>query len=225
MDPHDLRRTLTLASAFKEGDRAVGGGDDERVRREARQALAAVTLGEIHATTLIDDGVSGAPRGRAIVPRRRLHAWTVRRVRDTLPRPAARRGPRHGAALGSEAIAAVVKVMTRDELSAVARGIGRAPHFWVAHSTPTAPATTSARSCSRSEGCAWCGRVVIGSIPPRRRRHYRAPSSSARAGGAAVELPTRRVLSDLVKRTRRSATRASTSAFRASPARREPWRG
>ena len=60
MDRDALRRTLTLASAFKEGDRAVGGGDDERVRRDARRDLAAVTLGEIHRTTLVDDGVSDA---------------------------------------------------------------------------------------------------------------------------------------------------------------------
>ena len=60
MDSDALRRALTLASAFKEGDRAVGGGSDPAVRREARQALLACTVGDIHRTTLVDDGVSEA---------------------------------------------------------------------------------------------------------------------------------------------------------------------
>ena len=60
MDRDALRRTLTLASAFKEGDRAVGGGHDPAVRREARQALLATPVGDIHRTALIDDGVSEA---------------------------------------------------------------------------------------------------------------------------------------------------------------------
>ena len=60
MDSDALRRALTLASAFKEGDRAVGGGSDPAVRHEARQALLACTVGDIHRTTLVDDGVSEA---------------------------------------------------------------------------------------------------------------------------------------------------------------------
>ena len=46
MDREALRRTLTLASAFKDGDRAVGGVDDDRSRAEAQAALLATSLGD-----------------------------------------------------------------------------------------------------------------------------------------------------------------------------------
>ena len=125
MDRDALRRTLTLASAFKEGDRAVGGGDDSALRREARQALLATTAAAMHATTLVDDGVSEAlARSRDRSHDGELASWTVSRIRDTLLGPGgAEWAAARSAALGSELIAAVVKVMTRDELSRVARAI------------------------------------------------------------------------------------------------------
>jgi len=168
MDSDALRRTLTLASAFKEGDRAVGGGDDERVRRDARRDLAAVTLGEIHRTTLVDDGVSDAlARARERTHDADLHGWTVRRVRDALLDPGGEAwAARYGAALGSEAIAAVVKVMTRDELSEVARGVGRAPHFG-SRIQPNSPGDDEREILfSIFDGLAHgCGDVVIGLNP------------------------------------------------------------
>jgi hypothetical protein len=57
MDPGTLRLTLALASAFKEGDRSVVGEADDRVREDARRALLATTIGDVHATALIDDRV------------------------------------------------------------------------------------------------------------------------------------------------------------------------
>jgi len=168
MDPDALRRTLTLASAFKDGDRAVGGGDDERVRRGARQALAALTLGEMHRTTLVDDGVSDAlARSRDRTHDADLHPWTVRRVRDALLASGGEAwAARYGGALGSEAIAAVVKVMTRDELSVVARGIGRAPHFG-SRIQPNSPGDDEREILfSIFDGLAHgCGDVVIGLNP------------------------------------------------------------
>src|SRR6185503_12386523 len=100
--------TLTLASAFKEGDRAVGGGDDPALRGDARRALLAITAGEIHATTLVDDGVSEAlARSRDRSHDGELASWTVARVRDTLLGPrAAEWAAARGGALGSELIAA-----------------------------------------------------------------------------------------------------------------------
>jgi ethanolamine ammonia-lyase large subunit len=125
MDRDALRRTLTLASAFKEGDRAVGGGADPAVRREARQALLATTLGDIHRTALVDDGVSEAlARSRDRTRDGELSPWTVARLRDVLLAPEGGAwAAASSAALGSEVIAAVVKVMTRDELSSVARTV------------------------------------------------------------------------------------------------------
>ena len=44
MDAPELRQTLVLANAFKEGDLLVGGTREDRVRESARAALRATTL-------------------------------------------------------------------------------------------------------------------------------------------------------------------------------------
>src|SRR5688572_30294671 len=125
MNSDALRQALTLASAFKEGDRAVGGGADPAVRRDARQALLACTIGDIHGATLVDDGVSEAlARARDRSRDAELGGWTVARVRDALlAADAAAWAAAWGPSLGSESIAAVAKVMTRAELSAAARAL------------------------------------------------------------------------------------------------------
>jgi ethanolamine ammonia-lyase large subunit len=179
MDSADLRRTLTLASAFKEGDRSLGGGDDPAVRHDARQALLAATIGDIHRTTLIDDRVSDAlAQSRDRSRDAELGAWTVARLRDTLLAPgAAAWAAAFSAALGSEVIAAVVKVMSRDELSMVARtiavpagegprAIGGARHFG-SRIQPNSPGDDEREILfSIFEGLAHgCGDVVIGLNP------------------------------------------------------------
>jgi hypothetical protein len=58
MDSRALRQIFTLANAFKEGDLAVGGMREDRVREEARQALRAVTAGEIRRTAFLEDDVT-----------------------------------------------------------------------------------------------------------------------------------------------------------------------
>ena len=167
MDRDALRRTLTLASAFKEGDRAVGGSDDPAVRRDARRALLATSIADIHRTILIDDGVSEAlARSRDRTRDAELAAWTVARVRDALLSPgAAAWASALGGALGSEAIAAVVKVMTRDELSAVARVLA-GPTFG-SRIQPNSPGDNEVEILfSIFEGLAYgCGDVVIGLNP------------------------------------------------------------
>lgn len=179
MDSSALRRTLTLASAFKEGDRAVGGGDDEAVRREARQALLATTVGDIHGTALVDDGVSEAlARARNRTHDAELGPWPVSRVRDALQAPGAGAwAATYGPSLGSEVIAAVVKVMTRDQLSAVARtlvtpagdgarAIGGTGHFG-SRLQPNSPGDDEREILSSIfEGLAYgCGDVIIGLNP------------------------------------------------------------
>jgi ethanolamine ammonia-lyase large subunit len=179
MDRDALRRTLTLASAFKEGDRAVGGGHDPAVRREARQALLATTIGDIHRTTLVDDGVSEAlARSRDRSLDGELGAWTVSRLRDVLlGRGAAEWAAACGPALGSEAVAAVAKVMTRGELGAVARAlavstgdgpraVGGGGHFG-SRIQPNSPGDDEQEILySIFEGLArGCGDVVIGLNP------------------------------------------------------------
>src|SRR5215212_5541539 len=56
----ELLRTFALANEFKEGDLGVGGTRDDAVRASARAALGAVTLGELSAKALVEDGVSEA---------------------------------------------------------------------------------------------------------------------------------------------------------------------
>jgi ethanolamine ammonia-lyase large subunit len=168
MDRDALGRTLTLASAYKEGDRAVGGVNDAQVRRDAQQALLSITLGEIHQTRLIDDGVSDAlARSRSRAHDADLGAWTVRRVRDALlARDAAAWVARYGPSLGSESIAAVVKVMTSDELSAVARAVNGSRRLG-SRIQPNSPGDDEREILfSIFEGLAYgCGDVVIGLNP------------------------------------------------------------
>jgi ethanolamine ammonia-lyase large subunit len=121
----ELRRTFALANEFKEGDLGVGGTLDETLRASARKALAAVTLGELTATTLVEDGVSealDAARDRRLASE--ISSLTVEGLKGVL----LRRGGgewvrRYRDGLSSEAVAAVVKLLTNDELSAVARAL------------------------------------------------------------------------------------------------------
>src|SRR5262245_29301350 len=125
MDSQELRRLFVLANAFKEGDLLVGGTTDDRMRADARRALADLRLLDIHHTPVVDDGVTATLTAR--LARHRdddLDRRTVSELKAILLGPAAADFVRrHRDALGSEAIAAVVKVMTDDELSRVARAI------------------------------------------------------------------------------------------------------
>src|SRR5262245_15407621 len=92
------------------------------MRADARRALSAITVNAIHRTTLIDDGVTGAlERSRDHSFDRELGSLTIARLRDALlAHGAGAWTRRYQDAVASEVIAAVVKVMTNDELSAVA---------------------------------------------------------------------------------------------------------
>jgi len=215
MDRESLCRTLTLASAFKEGDRAVGGVDDGRLRAEARQVLLASTVADIHRIALVDDRVSEElARGRDRSHDSELGSWPVARVRDALLGPGAADWIRTcGRALSSEVIAAVAKVMTRDELSTVARAsampagegaraIGGVRHFG-SRIQPNSPGDDEREILfSIFEGLAHgCGDVIIGLNPAADDldtivRLERLLEEVVRR----LELPTRFcVLSDLVK--------------------------
>src|SRR4030095_17040041 len=123
MESHELRQLLALESAFKEGDLAVGGTTDDRLREEARRALLATTVRHIHRTSIIDDGVTVA------LELSRERSWddelaplTVARIRDALlGSGAAAWAQKYRNGLASEVVAAVAKVMTSEQLSTVAR--------------------------------------------------------------------------------------------------------
>src|SRR6266545_2663774 len=129
MDGHELRRILALASAFKEGDLVVGGTADDALRTEARGLLLNTSLGDIHHTSLLDDGVTAAlQRSRDRRFDSELSSLTLAAVRAALLGPQGLAwASEYGGALGSEAIAAVAKVMSDDELAIVAHALCPTP--------------------------------------------------------------------------------------------------
>ena len=139
MDPRELRQTSLLANEFKEGDVPVGGTRDAGVRRDAKRALAAVRIGDIVPSAFVGDGVTAAlERSLDSDSLSAVSALTVAEVKRIL---LSARGPawiqRYRDGLGSEAIAAVVKVMTEGELSRVARSIFNPVHGEGAVGSPT----------------------------------------------------------------------------------------
>ena len=174
-----LRRTFTLASAFKEGDLAVGGTADDQLREEARRALSATTIGDIRRAPLIDDGVTASlewSRDRDADPD--LDPMTIGRLKDVLAGPrAAEWTERYRDGLTSEAIAAVVKVMTGDELSSLSRAlsnplagpgitIGHARHFGSRIQPNSAGDDEREILFSILDGLSYgCGDVILGLNP------------------------------------------------------------
>src|SRR5215831_9952492 len=181
MDAATLRQTLALASAFKEGDRSlIGvGGADDCVREEARRVLLATAVGDIHATVLIDDRVSEQlQRSRDRRFDDEFRSLTIRRAREALLGPGADAWVRtYGPALRSETIAAVVKVLTDDELSRVSRAvfysldddtiaIGSERHFGSRIQPNSVGDDEQQILFSIFEGLAYgCGDVIIGLNP------------------------------------------------------------
>ena len=175
----ELLRTFALANEFKEGDLGVGGTRDDAVRASARAALGAVRLGELSATALVEDGVSRAldestDRGLAS----ELSGMTVGGLKQVLlGSGGAEWVGRYRDGLSSEAIAAVVKLMSNEELSAVARrlfnplpgegvSIGSPGHFG-ARLQPNSPGDDEEEILfSVLEGLTYgCGDVVLGLNP------------------------------------------------------------
>jgi ethanolamine ammonia-lyase large subunit len=125
MDQQELKRTFVHANEFKEGDLLSGGTRDDYERREARAKLSALRLSEITRTPLIDDSISDSlmralDKGLAA----EISHLTVREFKSILlGGDKAAWVCRYRDGLASEVIAAVVKVMSNEELSSVARSI------------------------------------------------------------------------------------------------------
>jgi len=179
MDARELRSCLALASAFKQGDLSVGGTEDDAVRAEARRALSAVTVKEIHRLTLVEDGVSAAlERSRERRFDHELSALTIGALTEILlGRGADAWTRKYRDGLASEAIAAVAKVMSNDELASVARtlfnplagpgvAIGAAQHFG-SRIQPNSPGDDEQEILfSILEGLSYgCGDVIVGLNP------------------------------------------------------------
>ncbi|HWS89538.1 MAG TPA: ethanolamine ammonia-lyase subunit EutB [Pyrinomonadaceae bacterium] len=175
----ELLRTLALANEFKEGDLGVGGTRDDAARASARAALGAVRLGELKAAALVEDGVSEAldaslDRGLAS----EISGMTVGGLkRVLLGRGGAEWVGRYRDGLSSESIAAVVKLMTNEELSSVARGLYNplpgegvrvgAPGHFGSRLQPNSPGDDEEEILlSVLEGLTYgCGDVILGLNP------------------------------------------------------------
>jgi ethanolamine ammonia-lyase large subunit len=216
-DRQELLRTFVLANEFKEGDLLVGGTRDESVRAAARAALGALNLGTLAKTPLVEDGVSEAlaasSDSRLAAEISRLTVAELKSV--LLGGGGAGWVRRYADGLSSEAIAASVKLMTNEELSAVARklfnslpgegvSVGSPQHFG-SRIQPNSPGDDEEEILfSILEGLAYgCGDVIIGLNPAADdletivRLEELLRSVVERLG-----LPTRYcVLSDIVKQT------------------------
>jgi ethanolamine ammonia-lyase large subunit len=219
----DLRLTLTLANELKEGDLPVGGSADPAARAEARRELASTLLGAIDETALVEDGVSVAlARGLDRARRAELASLSIGQVRDHL---LAEEGPawarRYRDGLPSSAIAAVVKIMDNDQLSAVAGrlfnplpGVGvriGSPGHFGSRIQPNSPGDDEKEILfSILEGLTYgCGDVILGINPAADDVDTIARLSELLSRVVErLELPTRTcVLSDILKQT---AARART---------------
>jgi ethanolamine ammonia-lyase large subunit len=175
----ELLRTFALANEFKEGDLLVGGTLDESARDASRAEMGVLSLGALTATALVEDGVSEA---LAASLNRRLAAeissLTVGELKDILlSRGGADWARRYCEGLPSEAIAAVVKLMTNDELSTVAREVFNplpgegvtvgSPHHFGSRLQPNSPGDEEEEILfSVLEGLTYgCGDVLLGVNP------------------------------------------------------------
>jgi ethanolamine ammonia-lyase large subunit len=217
MNRNELIETLALANEFKEGDLLVGGTRDDQLRLEARTRLAAVRLSEIADAALVEDQITETlHRSLDRRPKDQLVNITVGDLKEILC-------SKHGAAwikthsdgLTSEAIAAVARLMTDNELGAVSRevfnplsgagvAIGSREHFG-SRIQPNSPGDDEDEILfSILEGLTYgCGDVIIGLNPASDdvgtiiRLEQLLCSVVER-----LELPTRySVLSDIVKQS------------------------
>jgi len=212
-----------LANEFKEGDLLVGGTRDASVRAAAREALGALTLGALAANALVEDGVSEALSAsldsRLAAETSHLTVGELKAI--LLSRGGAEWARSYGDGLGSEAIAAVVKLMTNEELSAVARKlfnplpgegvrVGSPRHFG-SRIQPNSPGDDEEEILfSVLEGLAYgCGDVILGLNPAADDLETIIRLEDLlRSVVERLELPTRYcVLSDIVKQ---SSARART---------------
>jgi ethanolamine ammonia-lyase large subunit len=224
MASNQLTQIFVLANEFKEGDLNVGGTRDDDIRREACDALAALSLGDIARTDFVEDQVTEALH-QSLNPQLAgevAHLTVAELKRILLSSQGASWIERHRDGVSSEAAAAVVKVMTNEELATLSCklfnplpgngvAIGSQQHFG-SRIQPNSPGDDETEILlSILEGLAYgCGDVILGLNPASDdvdtiiRLEQLLQSVVER-----LELPTRFcVLSDIVKQTTaRSQTR------------------
>jgi ethanolamine ammonia-lyase large subunit len=208
-------QAFVLASEFKEGDLLVGGTTDVRARQDARALLGASRLGEITEIVFVDDGVSEA-LARELNTRlaTEISGLTVSELKTILLGAGGTAWVRrYRDGLASEVIAALVKVMSCEELSALAQTIfnplpGRgvaigSPHHFGSRIQPNSPGDDEEEILfSVLEGIAYgCGDVILGINPASDDVETIIHLEELlRSVVERIELPTRYcVLSDILK--------------------------
>lgn len=224
MARNQLSQIFVLANEFKEGDLNVGGTRDDHIRREAREALASLSLGDIAGADFVEDQVTEALH-QSLDPQlagKVAHLTIAEFKRILLSPQGASWIERHRNGVSSEAAAAVVKIMTNEELGTLSCklfnplpgsgiGIGSQRHFG-SRIQPNSPGDDENEILlSILEGVAYgCGDVILGLNPASDdvgtiiRLEQLLQSVVER-----LQLPTRYcVLSDIIKQTlARSQTR------------------
>lgn len=222
MNSQELLQILALANEFKEGDLRVGGTVDDSVRWQARAQLGALSLGEISRTTLVEDEVSETLDGSLNFNlSAEISTLTINELKGILLSPGAHAWvSRYREGMASHVIAAVVKVMTNEELSSVARSIynplatggsvrvGSPQHFG-SRLQPNSPGDDEEEILfSILEGLSYgCGDVILGINPAGDQLETIVRLEELlRTVVERLRLPTRYcVLSDIVKQAQARA--------------------
>jgi ethanolamine ammonia-lyase large subunit len=177
---HDqLSQLFVLANEFKEGDLNVGGTRDDHTRRAARDALASLSLGDIARADFVEDQVTEALH-RSLDPNlagKVAHLTVAELKRILLSSQGASWIEYHRNGVSSEAVAAVVKIMTNEELATLSCKlfnplpgtgitIGSPGHFG-SRIQPNSPGDDETEILlSILEGLAYgCGDVILGLNP------------------------------------------------------------
>jgi ethanolamine ammonia-lyase large subunit len=217
MNHQELRQTFTLANEFKEGDLLVGGTRDGLARKAAREALAALRIAEIDTIAFVEDRVSetlARSLNRPLADE--IAHLSVAELKRILLRPDAANWARHYRdGLSSEVIAAVVKLLSNEELSALSHKIfnplsgeghriGSSSHFG-ARIQPNSPADDEEEILfSILVGLSYgCGDVILGLNPASDDvETIIRLEELLRSVVERLDLPTRYcVLSDIIKQT------------------------
>lgn len=217
MNSTELKQLLLLANRFKDGDLSIGGTSDEQLSDDARRHISSLTLAELTGAELLEDRVTEALNAslnnRLASELSNLTVAQLKRILLDAKAQSWTESYRDG--LSSEAIAAVVKVMSDEELSRVSSAlfnplsgseitIGAAGHFG-SRIQPNSPGDDEDEILfSIFEGLSYgCGDVILGLNPASDdvdtivRLEELLCSVVTR-----LELPTRFcVLSDIVKQT------------------------
>ncbi len=228
MNIEKCRLIFARANEFKEGDLSVGGTTDQAVRLDAKKEISAMRISDIAKFVFVEDAVTEAlSRSVDRILLDEISSLTIAGIKDILlGSGCAAWVKKYSPALPSEVIAAVVKIMSNEDLSKVSCSIfnllpgknqahevaiGSANHFG-SRIQPNSPGDEEEEILfSVLEGLAYgCGDVIIGINPAS--DDIETIVRTEKILQSIVErlkLPTRYcVLSDMVKQsTARSFTR------------------